>query len=110
MRIRTLLKRIEQAEKALKVRAVFSTDCICFPEKEPPFFGFPSEEEVAAKVKCPLHGDRFKQTLFQIYVSEWRRESESIRRQRLSSQYQKAWSASFPCFPAESGPAEKENG
>jgi hypothetical protein len=81
------------------------SDCICFPENEPPFFGFPSEEEAAATVKCPLHGNRFKQTTFQIYVPKWRRESEPIRRQRLSAQYQKAWLASFP---PESGPAEKE--
>jgi hypothetical protein len=41
MRIRTLLKRIEQAEKALLAQSIFSADCICFPENEPPFFCFP---------------------------------------------------------------------
>jgi hypothetical protein len=60
MGIRTLLMRIEQAEKALRARSIFSADCICFPENEPPFFCFPSEEEIAAKVKCPLHGNRFR--------------------------------------------------
>ena len=50
MGIRTLLKRIEQAEKALVAQSIFSADCICFPENEPPFFCFPSEEEIAAKV------------------------------------------------------------
>jgi hypothetical protein len=53
MGIRTLLKRIEQAEKALQARSVFSADCICFPEDEPPFLCFPSEEEIAARVNCP---------------------------------------------------------
>jgi len=101
MGIRTLLKRIEQAEEKRKGRAIFESDCICFPEKEPPFFCFPSEEEIAAKVKCPLHGNRFKQPIFPIYVAKWRRESEPIRRERLSSQYQKAW---FASFPPESGP------
>jgi hypothetical protein len=96
MGIRTLLKRIEQAEKALKAQSVFSVDCICFPENEPPFFCFPSEEEIAAKVKCPLHGNRFRQTTFHIYVAKWRREGEKKRRQRLSSQYRKAWLAAFP--------------
>ena len=96
MGIRTLLKRIEQAEQALKTQSVFSADCICFPEEEPPFFCFPAEEEAAAKVKCPLHGNRFKQPIFRIYVAKWRRESELIRRQQLSSQYQKAWFAN--CF------------
>jgi hypothetical protein len=76
VQIRTLLKRIEQAEKALQARSIFSTDCICFPENEPPFFCFPSEEEIAAKVRCPLHGNRFRQPIFHIYVAKWRRESE----------------------------------
>jgi hypothetical protein len=31
MGIRTLLKRIEKAEEALKAQSVFSPDCICFP-------------------------------------------------------------------------------
>jgi hypothetical protein len=88
--------RQPQAEKALQARSIFSTDCICFPENEPPFFCFPSEEEIAAKVKCPLHDNRFRQPIFQIYVAKWRRESEKKRRQRLSPQYQKAWLASFP--------------
>jgi hypothetical protein len=67
-----------------------------FPEKEPPFFCFPPEEEIVAKVKCSLHGNRFRPTMFRIHLAKWRRESEPIRRQRLSSPYHKAWSASFP--------------
>jgi hypothetical protein len=43
MGIRTLLKRIEQAEKALVAQSIFSADCICFPENGPPFFCFPSD-------------------------------------------------------------------
>jgi hypothetical protein len=97
MGIRTLLKRIEQAEKALKARSIFSTECICFPENEPPFFCFPCEEEIAAKVKCPLHGNRFRQPIFHIYVAKWRRESEKNRRQRLSSQSIKK--PGWPAFP-----------
>ena len=79
------------------------SDCICFPENEQPFFCFPSEEEIAAKVKCSLHGNRFRQPIFHIYVAKWRREGEPLRRQRLSSQYQKAWLASFPkdLWPAQ---------
>jgi hypothetical protein len=57
---------------------------------------FPSEEEIAAKIKCPLHGNRFRQPIFHIYVAKWRREGKPKRRQRLSPQYQKAWLASFP--------------
>jgi hypothetical protein len=73
------------------------SDCICFPEKEQPFFCLPSEEEIAAKVKCPLHGNRFKQPIFHIYVSQWLREK---RPRHLythhSEQYRKAWFATFP--------------
>ncbi len=64
MGIRTLLRRIEQAEKALKGRAIFSSDCICFPETEPPFFCFPSEEEAAAKVKVSLAWQSLQATYF----------------------------------------------
>jgi|SRR5215831_17243781 len=94
MGIRTLLKRIEKVEKALKPRFFFEADCICFPENEQPFFCLPPEEEIAAKVKCPLHGNRFRQPRNHIYVAKWRRESEQKRRRRLSPQYQKAWLAS----------------
>jgi hypothetical protein len=73
-----------------------SPDCICFLEDEQPFFGDPDEERAAASVKCPLHGERFSQPIFHVYVAEWCRESEPLRRQRLSPQYQKAWDASFP--------------
>jgi hypothetical protein len=73
MGIRILLKRIEGAEEALKAHSIFSQDCICFPEKEQPFFCSPFEEPVAAQVKCPLHGDRFKQPIFHMYVARWAR-------------------------------------
>jgi hypothetical protein len=96
MAIRTILKRIEAAEEALKVQFIFSPDCICFPEKEQPCFCSPYEEPVAAGVKCPLHGDRFKRQQFFVYVAAWRRAKEPARRQRLSAQYRKAWEASFP--------------
>jgi hypothetical protein len=96
MGTRTLLKRIEKVEQALKIQSVFPSDCICFPKKEPPFFCSPPETMAAAKVKCPLHGDRIMQPIFHIYVSGWRAEREPARRQRLSAQYRKAWAASFP--------------
>lgn len=73
-----------------------SAECICFPAEELPFFGYEVEKRVADSVKCPLHGDRFNSTLFHLFVPKWRRENEPLRRQRLSSQYHKAWDASFP--------------
>jgi hypothetical protein len=91
------MNRIETAERTAKGKTNFSENCICFPEEEQPFFCDPSEEEVAAKAKCPLHGDRFKQPIFHVYVPWWRRESESVRRERLSAQYRKAWEVTFRC-------------
>ena len=79
-------------------------ECLCFPANEPPFFGFPIEQQIAAKVKCPLHGERFK-PLYHIYVPGWRRESEKKRWPRLSEQYHKAW---FASFPPELWPGEEE--
>jgi len=69
MRAQTFERRLERAEHAAKTQSKFSTDCICFPENEPPFFGFPLEQEIAAKVKCALHGDRFEPR-FYIYVPD----------------------------------------
>ena len=92
---RSFLKRIEQAEIALKAQSMFSQDCICFPGKEQPFFGFPIEMEIADKVKCPLHGDRFK-ALFHIYVPIWLREKLWNHLTTHSEQYRKAWFAGFP--------------
>jgi len=53
MPTRTLLNRIGRAEESLKAQSVFSVDCICFPEKERPFFAFPIEMEIAGKVQFP---------------------------------------------------------
>jgi hypothetical protein len=95
MRARTLLKRLENLEEAAEAQSRLSPRCICFPDKEPPFFCDPDEEEAAARVKCPLHGERFKRQQFFIYVASWMRAKEPARRQRLSSQYRKAWDATF---------------
>jgi hypothetical protein len=96
MTTRTLLKRLEKVEEVLKAHSIYSQDCICFPEKEQPFFCSPLEEPVAASVKCPLHGNRFTRPIAHLYVSGWLRKNEPARRQRLSAQYRKAWEASFP--------------
>jgi hypothetical protein len=93
---RTLQNRIERAEQAAKEQSKFSSECICFPQNEQPFFGFPLKEQIAAKVKCPHHGDRFR-LIFHIYVPKWGRDNEKkVRWFRLSEQYHKAWHASFP--------------
>lgn len=104
MRVQGFEKRIERVELAAKAQSKFSAQCICFPADEQPFFGLPIEEQIAAKVKCPLHGDRFKPT-FHIYVPKWRRNNEKIRWFRLSPQYHKAW---YAAFPPDLWPAEEE--
>ena len=105
---RISLRRIERAEEALKAHAIFAPDCICFPEKERPFFGFDYEAEIAFRVKCPLHGDRF-QPRVHLFIACWRREREKTRRATLSAQFKKAWAASFPShlFPAEEETTEE---
>jgi hypothetical protein len=104
MRAQTLETRIQRLEQATKQRSNFLLDCICFPEKEQPFVGFPTELEIASMVKCPLHGKRFKPQRFFIYVSRWLREKlwKHLWSQH-SEQYRKAWFASFPpeLWPAE---------
>jgi hypothetical protein len=93
---KSVLSRIEQAEATLKARSIFAQDCICFPEKEQPFFCSSFEIPIAARVKCPLHGNRFKQPRLHLYVPSWLAEKEPARRERLSPQYRKAWEAGFP--------------
>jgi hypothetical protein len=107
MRSPTLLsRRLARLEQFVgKKLETHSADCICFPGNEQPFFGFEIEREIAAAVKCPCHGDRFRSDWSFVYVSKWRRATEWKRRDRLSQQYQKAWLASFP---ADLWPAEEE--
>jgi len=81
------------------VTGAVSSACLCFPEDEQPFFCSPSEEQVAARVKCPLHGIRFTRPVPHIYVSRWRMEKELERRQTFSAQARKAWAASFSPDP-----------
>jgi hypothetical protein len=92
---KSLITRIERLEQAARAQSRFSAECICFRAHEPPFFGFPVEEQIAAKVKCPLHGERFK-PLFHLYVPGWRRESEKKRWPGLSQQYHKGMARQFP--------------
>lgn len=93
--MRTLEKPIEHLEQALKGNPEQCPDCICFPQSEQPFFATRADQELAAKIKCPTHGDRFQPRLH-IFLARWRLESEKVRWLRLSSQYHKAWHATFP--------------
>jgi hypothetical protein len=110
MLTRTMLRRIEKVEQraaqVANARSRSSPGCICFPEKEQPFFVFPTVGDMAFLVKCPLHGDRFKWPVPLMYVAQWRFKNELVRRQRFSVQYQKAWATNFP---PHLWPAEEEN-
>jgi hypothetical protein len=106
MHQRNLIARIENAERVADATLgqTFSGGCICFPKHDPPCFGWPIEENVAAKLKCPLHGERFKSPQFFVYVAKWLREKlPKFLWSRHSDQYRKAWFASFPpdLWPAE---------
>lgn len=106
MHQRNLLARIESAERAADAALgqTYYGGCICFPKHEPPFFGLPIEEQIAAKLRCPLHGERFKSPQFYVYVAVWLRTTLwQLLPDRHSEQYRKAWFASFPeeLWPAE---------
>jgi hypothetical protein len=113
MPTRDLLQRVEKVEQCAKeiaqARSMYSPECICFPENEPPSFGFPLEQQIASGVKCPLHGNRWKWTFHRIYVSKWLREGFERKRETLSPQHRKAWAASFPpnLWPAVEEEAEE---
>jgi hypothetical protein len=46
-----------------------SSECICFPEDEEPFFLTSEESDLAEGVQCPLHGKRFTSG----FISSWPR-------------------------------------
>jgi hypothetical protein len=72
-----ILQRIERAEALTSKNGPSRDlhDCICFPENERPFFLYEEVEAVAARVKCPVHGERFS-PVRHLYISDWRREVE----------------------------------
>ena len=107
MRVQAFERRIERAEQAAKAKSKFAPECLCFPENEPPFFAFEIELEMLTRVKCPLHGRRFK-PLYRIFVAKWLRAKQPHHLwTHHSEQYRKAWFASFPpdLWPA----VEEEN-
>lgn len=105
MNSQTLLARVERAEQLTKTKTNFSPECICWPDNEYPFFGFDIEREIAAGVKCPVHGERATVLFQRLYLPAWRRERGRNAWSHRSPQYQKAWKASFP---PERWPAEEE--
>src|SRR5438105_12254679 len=93
---RTLARRIDRVEEAIKAYSKFGSGCICFPGPAPPFFMYSVLQEIAFKVKCPMHGNRF-QLFPHLFVADRFRELEIMRGwPQRSEQYRKAWNASFP--------------
>src|SRR5437588_9021337 len=105
MHSRTLLVRVERAEQLAKTKTNFSPDCTCWPDNEPPFFGFAVMREIAAQVECPVHGKRSFTPLRHLYAAKWLRERQQQYLSLRSPQCQEAWNASFP---PELWPAEEE--
>jgi hypothetical protein len=63
---------------------------------ERPFFLSLAEEQIAAAVKCPLHGKRFRGPHFHIYVSVRLPERQPLTLLQKSTQYQTVWFTAFP--------------
>lgn len=95
-------RRIKKALTVAETLDQFAVECLCFPKEEQPRFPFPIMQDIAAAVKCPLHGERFTQQ-GSIYTSVWRRQRVQAEIGLHSEQYQLAWAASFPStlWPAE---------
>ncbi len=100
MDLRTRLKKLERSSIRPKESSQPEEDCICFPRDEHPAFHWLAEVEIAAAVRCPLHGVRFQaiETPPFIYRSKWLRLTDhtTFDCSSQSPQYAKAWRASFP--------------
>src|SRR5664279_5425408 len=107
MDIKTRLCRLERNTAPPKATTRPEEDCICFPQNENPAFHWLAEVEIAAAVRCPLHGIRFQaiETPPFIYRAKWMRRTDhtTLDCSNHSPQYAKAWRASFPptLWPAE---------
>ena len=97
---RRLDKISDQVDQLVATRGRMSSACICFPLSEPPRFFYPEEQEIASRVKCAIHGERFQRReglsrFYSMWMLERRFQSYLCR----SEQYRQAWKASFPDWP-----------
>jgi hypothetical protein len=93
MTLKNRLSKLEQTQRRVSAEA----DCICFPPEETPHLELQPEIEAAKAVRCPLHGERFKNWATRTYrviglPAHLARASWRWR----SAQYIKAMDASFP--------------
>jgi len=99
---RRLDKLNNQVDQLISTRGRMSSTCICFPLSEPPRFFYPEEQEIASRVKCPIHGERFQRSEMQsyfLYASLWLLERRYQGYLVRSEQYRRAWEAGFPDWP-----------
>ena len=99
-------RRLEElshgVDHLIKKRCGISSACICFPESEQPRFFHEKEQEIASRLKCPIHGERFyRLQQFWVYQPLWLRTSRYLNHFSLSEQYQRAWTATFPYWPTK---------
>ena len=93
----TLKNRLRRLEKAKRLLIIATEDCICFRPDEPPHLELKAEIEAARAVRCPLHGERFKNLAPTIYrVIRQPRHLDRASWSWCSAQYIKAMEASFP--------------
>jgi len=88
--LKTLIRRIEVAERAAVGRLKFAEDCICFSAKESPIFLSDEQQETAFRVKCPLHGDRFQKHYY-LFRAPWFIERQAMAWKNRDAQHRKAW-------------------
>jgi hypothetical protein len=96
----TIGKRLERAEAALRTKGLGQplTNCICFPDAgSSPFFLYSGIRELAFRVKCSLHGDRFRAALAEVPRDDSSRIDLEVgwTWRHASEQYRKAWNATF---------------
>jgi hypothetical protein len=93
MNLKNRLSKLEQTKRQVSAEA----DCICFPPGEPPHPELQPEIEAARAVRCPLHGERFKNLARTIYrVIRLPAHLDRASWNWQSAQYIKAMDASFP--------------
>lgn len=100
-RLYSCLEKLQgEVDDLITKRGRMSATCICFPKSEPPRFWYPKEQEIASRVKCPIHGERFeRREHFHCYPPLWLLQKRYTTYISLSEQYRRAWAASFPHWP-----------
>src|SRR5947207_8665429 len=88
--LKTLVRRIEVAERAAVGRLKFAEDCICFLAKEPPVFFSDEQQEAAYKVYMATASKKSHP----LFRPAWRWERQARAWKNREAQHKKAWLAS----------------